>query len=211
MQLTNTLVNCLAIFLLTVTTFDVVAKQKFTTQIRSGIAEVALVNQKDIVLSTTSGLRLYKGEPYTGNVVSYYPSGQLAKLSSYQSGLRHGLLKQWFKHGELGFSAEYQAGILHGISQSWWGNGNKRSITLFEHGKINGDSFQWYSSGEIFKKMHYEKGKEVGLQQAWRRNGKLFSNYEYVNGRIFGLKRANMCVELEDENVFVQNEERRIE
>lgn len=165
-----------------------------------------LVNKKDIVISNTTGLRLFKGEPYSGDVVVYYPSGKLAKRSSYKLGLRHGFLKQWFTNGVLSFSAEYIEGVLNGITQSWWNNGNTRSISPFLNGKVHGYTSQWYATGEKFKKMHYKQGKEVGLQQAWRRNGKLYSNYEYVNGRIFGLKRANMCVELESEQIAKKNQ-----
>ena len=167
---------------------------------------VVRVNKDDIVLSKKTGLRLYKGTPFTGEVAVYYPSGQLAKLSSYTLGLRQGFLKQWFPNGKMSFSSEYSKGIVNGITTSWWSNGHLRSVSPFLNGKVHGDTQQWYATGEIFKKMHYEQGKEVGLQQAWRRNGKLYSNYEYVNGRIFGLKRSNMCVELEDEK-FVKKDQ----
>lgn len=159
------------------------------------------VEKKDISISTLTGLRLYKGKPYTGEVVLYYPSGKLAKVSNYVSGLRHGLLTQWFTNGKVSFSSEYSKGVIHGVTKSWWSNGHLRSQSTFLNGKLHGDTQQWYATGEIFKKMHYQHGKEVGLQQAWRRNGKLYSNYQYINGRIFGLKRANMCVELEDEKL----------
>ncbi len=166
------------------------------------IKNIQLVNKKEITISKKTGLRLYKGKPYSGNVAVYYPSGRLSKLSTYVLGLRHGLLKQWFSNGVLSFSAQHAKGILNGDSKSWWRNGNKRSISPFLNGKVHGDTMQWYATGEVFKKMHYEFGKEVGLQQAWRRNGKLYSNYEYVNGRIFGLKRSNMCLELKDEKII---------
>jgi hypothetical protein len=48
-------------------------------------------------------------------------------------------------------------------------------------------------------------GQPVGLQQGWRKNGKLYTNFEYRNGRAYGLRNANLCVELEDENLVVQN------
>lgn len=44
-------------------------------------------------------------------------------------------------------------------------------------------------------------GREEGMQKAWRENGKIYNNYEAKNGRIFGLKRANLCYELENEEV----------
>jgi antitoxin component YwqK of YwqJK toxin-antitoxin module len=206
------LINSLVLFTLLYTSFSYVYQQFFPEKLTTFEQKVlslpettkTIVNKRDIVLSNTSGLRLYKDQPYTGQVATYYASGQIAKLSDYQSGLRHGSLQQWFNDGTLGFKAEYIDGILHGASKSWWGNGRLRSSSYFHQGKVHGESMQWYASGEMFKKMNYKHGKEVGLQQAWRRNGKLFSNYEYVNGRIFGLKRANMCVELKDEIIFEQ-------
>jgi hypothetical protein len=146
------------------------------------------VLSQHISISHTTGLRLYQKEPFSGDAVTYYPNGEMAKLAHFEQGLRDGFLKQWFDNGTLAFDSKYR--------------GNMRSESIYLQGKVNGVSLQWYATGELFKKMNYENGLEVGLQQAWRRNGKLYSNYQYINGRVFGLKRANMCVGLEDENVI---------
>lgn len=175
------------------TSFDLIALEKLR------------VDKKQIVISKTSGLRLFQGQPYTGEVASYYPSGQLAKLSDFKQGLRDGNLKQWFSNGQLSFHSTYKSGVLEGETKSWWSNGMLRSVTGYQNGKVHGVVRQWYATGEKFKKLHYEFGKETGLQQAWRQNGKLYSNYEYVNGRVYGLKRANMCVELNDEKLLPSN------
>lgn len=160
------------------------------------------VLSQHISISHITGLRLYHKEPFTGDAVTYYPNGKMAKLAHFEQGLRDGFLKQWFDNGTLAFDSKYRAGVLEGTTRSWWSNGNMRSESIYLQGKVNGVSLQWYATGELFKKMNYENGLEVGLQQAWRRNGKLYSNYQYINGRVFGLKRANMCVGLEDENVI---------
>ncbi|MCL1152332.1 toxin-antitoxin system YwqK family antitoxin [Shewanella ulleungensis] len=159
------------------------------------------VASQHISISPTTGLRMYQNSPFTGDAVTFYPNGQMAKLAHFEQGLRDGFLRQWFENGTLAFDSHYVFGVLEGITRSWWSNGNMRSESVYHQGKVNGTSLQWYATGERFKKMNYVDGVEAGLQQAWRRNGKLFSNYQYINGRVFGLKRSNMCVGLENEEV----------
>jgi len=60
------------------------------TKMLASVNNPVRVAKQDIVISKKTGLRLYQGKPYTGDVVVYYPSGEIAKLSNYQSGLRHG-------------------------------------------------------------------------------------------------------------------------
>ena len=163
------------------------------------------VAESEITIDESRGLRLYQGQPFSGEAVKFYPSGQLAKKESFKQGLRDGYLQQWFYNGTLAFDSRYLAGQLAGLTQSWWSNGNLRSATPYVNGKVHGVSLQWYATGELFKKMNYMQGQELGLQQAWRRNGKLYSNYEYKEGRVYGLKRANMCVGLEDEELSLLN------
>lgn len=167
--------------------------------------QVIQVAESEITLDAASGLRLYQGQPFSGEALEFYPSGQMAKKESFKQGLRDGLLQQWFYNGTLAFDSRYLAGQLSGLTQSWWSNGNLRSTTPYVDGKVHGVSLQWYATGELFKKMNYMQGQELGLQQAWRRNGKLYSNYEYKEGRVYGLKRANMCVGLEDEELSLLN------
>jgi len=130
---------------------------------------VPQISKTEIILSPETGLRMHKNTPYTGDVVSYYPTGELYKLERFKQGLRQDFLKQWFKSGVLSFHANYHAGVQQGKTTSWWGNGMTRSETTFIAGQVNGLSLQWYATGQRFKKMNYRNGKEVGLQQAWRK------------------------------------------
>lgn len=158
-----------------------------------------------LTLSKKTGLRIYQGEAFTGEAVSYYASGSLATSQYFKQGKRAGVLRKWFPDGTLSFESNYLNGRLHGETKSWWKNGKLRTQNTYVEGKTEGVSYAWYISGEKFKQMNYVAGKEVGIQQAWRKTGELYSNYEYVNGRIFGLKRANMCYGLEDEKVSSSN------
>ncbi len=171
----------------------------------SGLAQIQLgdkpVAANEITIAMNTGVRMYRGLPFTGEAVTYYASGQIAKLEQFEAGRRDGFLRQWYENKVLAFDSHYVAGRLEGQTTSWWKNGNLRSVSPYVEGRVTGESKQWYVTGELFKKMHYIDGQEVGLQQAWRQNGKLYSNYHYINGRVFGLKRSNMCVGLEDEKV----------
>lgn len=170
-----------------------------------------IITAKDSVLlsaltiSKVNGLRMFHGEPFSGEAIKIYSSGGLASSEYFQQGKRSGILKKWFPNGVLSFESHYLNGKLHGETKSWWKNGNLRSHGFYVNGKTEGKSNAWYSTGEKFKQMNYTAGKEVGIQKAWRKTGELFSNYEYVNGRIFGLKRANMCYGLEDEKISDSN------
>ena len=150
------------------------------------------------------GERAYKQRPYTGEVVTYYSSGQLSTSDMFVNGRRQGYAKRWFANGVLAYESNYVSGVREGVEKSWWDNGNRRTKAVFVKGKKDGEAFSWYRNGPKFKKSNYSSGLPTGLQQGWRRNGKLFTNYEYKNGRIYGLKKANSCVGLKDETVTLQ-------
>lgn len=145
------------------------------------------------------GQRIYQNKPFSGEMVSYHSSGNLATSDYFVHGRREGFSRKWFRDGTLGYESYYKKGARDGYTRSWWFNGNPRSEFFYVDGKPQGTAWRWYRSGAKFKKFNYQAGKPVGLQQGWRENGKLFSNFEYKNGRIYGLRKANNCVGLEDE------------
>ncbi len=152
-------------------------------------------------LNPVKGLVYYKNEPFTGVSATYMGDDKLFSTIDYVDGKKHGSFKKWYPDGTLSYQGNYVLGKKQGYSKSWWKNGVQRSEANFEKGVAHGIQLQWYKSGAKFKRLHLNYGKEEGLQQSWRENGKLYCNYEARNGRIFGLKRANLCYELEDENV----------
>ncbi|AFU99256.1 toxin-antitoxin system YwqK family antitoxin [Simiduia agarivorans] len=149
----------------------------------------------------SKGLRLYRDRPFTGTAVSYHDNGALRSAQQFREGRRHGYLREWFEEGQLAFDASFARGERHGLMKSWWRNGNPRSSSFYLHNQLDGESLHWYRTGEKFKRLYYRQGKPEGLQQGWRQNGKLFSNYEYRNGRLYGLNKANLCVELNNEDI----------
>jgi len=164
-----------------------------------------IVDLTEISIDKTTGLRMYEGQPYSGEARLYLVDGTLTRAEQFKEGRRHGFLRMWFPDGSPSFDSSYEAGKRDGTTISWWDNGNLRSRTHYVGDQPDGVAWSWYRTGEKFKRYHYEAGQPVGIQQGWRRNGKLFSNFEYRGGRAYGLRNSNLCVELEDELVAYSN------
>lgn len=160
------------------------------------------VNFEELNLLTDKGIFVHNDIPFTGIATDFYPnSDQLKRRITFKKGKKDGLFEQFFADGKNSQTIIYKNGKRHGKSKTWWSNGNIRTISNFENDKGQGLQEQFYQEGMIFKRLHLDKGKEKGLQQAWRSNGDIYVNYEAKNGRNFGLKRANLCFELEEEEV----------
>jgi len=169
------------------------------------LPQVTVIDRAELSVDQTLGLRVYKGQPFTGEA-RIYKQQQLVSSEYFVDGKRHGLYIKYFANGQVSYQAVFKDGLRHGEATSWWQNGNLMSKTPYTEGKMHGFAYQWYKTGEKFKLYHYENGETSGLQQAWRKNGELFSNFEYRNGRIFGLHKADLCVELEDENIVLASQ-----
>ena len=163
----------------------------------------SVVDKSLVSIERSTGDRMYQGFAFSGDAVTYHPSGQLATLEQFEDGRWHGRSSRWFEDGTLSQESFYDRETPTGTHRSWWPNGNIKSQSEYVNGKLNGVLLKWYESGEIFKKLNYLDGNTFGLQQAWRENGALFANHEFRNGRVFGLNNSNMCTGLKDEAIAV--------
>ena len=159
------------------------------------------LSKSEIELRPNEGRYYHLGQEFTGIAQSHNAQGMLVEEEVFEMGVRAGLRKKWYDHGQISYEAYYIKGKLNGPSRTWWANGNLRSESNFQEGVATGTQKQWYQSGAMFKEINLVNGKEEGMQRAWRENGKLYNNYEARNGRIFGLKRANLCYDLDNEEV----------
>lgn len=162
-----------------------------------------VVDKSQISIERSTGNRMYLDTIFSGDAVTYHPSGQIATLEQFENGRWHGKSFRWFKGGTLSQASFYDRETPVGVHRSWWPNGNPKSQSEYANGKLNGVLLKWYESGEKFKRLNYLDGYTAGLQQAWRENGALYANHEYRNGRVFGLNNSNMCSGLKDEKIAV--------
>lgn len=145
----------------------------------------------------------YQNQPFSGQLVSFYPNGLKKELTNIWQGRRHQISQHWFSDGYLRVSATFKKGKLHGEKKLWSQEKDHSLIAQlnYKEGKAHGQQLMWYPSGELYKRLHLNNGKEEGIQQAFRKNGALYANYEAKNGRIYGLKKASLCYGLEEEEL----------
>ncbi len=162
----------------------------------------AQVDRADLELRADEGRVYHQGARFTGIAVRY-DGGTLVERVAYRDGKKEGRTERWASDGTLSERATYAANRRHGTAETWWPDGTLRSESHFTDGVADGVQRQWYRSGALFKEVHLVDGQEAGLQRAWRENGVLYANYEARDGRIYGLKRANLCYELDGEQLVV--------
>ncbi len=163
------------------------------------ITDTLYVNTDSITIQTIGGKGLYKGELFTGYAAKFFENNQPAEKVFYLNGKKEGIAKYWFENGTIRKTKNFAHNRLNGRTIIYFENGQKASLRNYLNNKLDGIQEEWYENGKIFKRQNCIAGKEEGLQQAWTRNGKIFANYEARNGRIFGLKRTNLCVNVKDE------------
>mgnify|MGYP003651573013 FL=1 len=159
------------------------------------------VAKEDLKLNPKEGKWYYQNKPFNGYSVVYYANDTLAEKVGYYDGKKEGKAFKWFADGTLKKEYFYVANHLDGTVKTWWPSGAPSTESHYVNGTKHGEQKVWYANGQLSRKTQINNGKEEGLQQAWLENGKLYVNYEAKNGRIFGMKRSNLCYELEDEIV----------
>ncbi|UMB54648.1 toxin-antitoxin system YwqK family antitoxin [Lutibacter sp. A64] len=179
-----------------------------TEPIENSVIEVAKFSKVEVTkdqlkLNGNEGNWYYKNQLFTGFLIHRNSEGILEQKVGFYKGKKEGIAKVWFSNGQLKVVSYYQKNKLEGSYKSWWINGVLASEAIYKNGKLEGVEKRWYNSGQLAKKMHYINGIEAGMQQAWLKNGKIYVNYEAKNGRIFGMRKANLCYQLEDEIVIM--------
>lgn len=152
-------------------------------------------------LNPQEGNWYYKGKPFTGNAISYFPNKTKKEILPFYQGKKNGFELKWFSNGRLQKKSFYKNNKLEGVVKSWWENGAMASESHYNHGIRNGVQKTWHPNKKMARLNTLKNGVEEGLQQAWLENGKIYVNCEMKNGRTFGLKRAVLCYELKKEIV----------
>ena len=141
--------------------------------------------------------------PFSGYAEIHLSNGQLYEQFGVLNGRMQNQSIEWFPNGEVRRIAHYHHGKLHGENKIWSQDSGYVLIAHLNYtlGKVDGLQRKWYTTGEVYQELNFDMGKEKGKQKAYRKNGAMYANYEAINGRIFGLMRANLCVDLENQEV----------
>ncbi|PTL78335.1 toxin-antitoxin system YwqK family antitoxin [Vitiosangium sp. GDMCC 1.1324] len=98
-------------------------------------------------------LIVWRGQPFTGVAVEFFPDGTLCSEVPHLNGVRHGLVRAWHPSGQLRKEANLWQGGLHGYLHEWDEQGRLISEERGELG-IGVAEKRWDEQGRLIKDWH---------------------------------------------------------
>jgi len=124
-----------------------------------------------------------RGNPFNGEFIDYYYSGDKKEQGSFAKGKLNGAYKVYYKNGKLSVEREYRGGVAdgmekeysedgslkqkgnfvdgkeEGIWEMYFPNGQVKQRSTFVHGVMNGEITIYYSTGQLYVVEFAENGK----------------------------------------------------
>ena len=117
----------------------------------------------------------------TGAWRSYYPSGQLEKLTAHDdAGELDGPYKEYFDNGELSIEGTYRHGQPEGTARLYHYCGALRETRPYQGGSINGEAVFYYPNGKLQRRAAYKADKQEGPETAYYPDGTVEYRYQYA-------------------------------
>ena len=95
----------------------------------------------------------WKGQPFTGVAIEFFPDGTLCSEVPHLDGVRHGLVRAWHRSGQLMEEKSLRHGGLHGYAREWDAQGRLISERIGEFG-IETSERRWDEQGRLIKEWH---------------------------------------------------------
>jgi hypothetical protein len=102
----------------------------------------------------------WRGQPFTGIAVEFFPDGTLCGEVPYVNGIEHGLVRAWHPSGQLMEEKNLWYGGLHGYARMWDEQGRLISEELGELG-IGIAEKRWDEQGRLI--MDWQMGPKDNL------------------------------------------------
>jgi antitoxin component YwqK of YwqJK toxin-antitoxin module len=110
----------------------------------------------------------WKGQPFTGVAVEFFPDGVIRGEVSHLNGLRHGLVREWYHSGQLKEESSLWHGGLHGYERIWDEQGRLISETIGEFG-IGIAEKKWDEQGRLIRDWHISPTDSLYNEWQFRR------------------------------------------
>ncbi|WP_257454893.1 toxin-antitoxin system YwqK family antitoxin [Archangium lipolyticum] len=118
------------------------------------MTDIPRVHFDELELVVRDGYYLYwKGQPFTGFAVEFFPDGTLQSEVHHVDGIENGPKREWFPSGKLMEEANLWNGGLHGYERVWDEQGRLRSERRGEFG-IPITEKRWDEHGGLMKDWH---------------------------------------------------------
>jgi MORN repeat protein len=95
----------------------------------------------------------WKGKPFTGVAVEFFPDGTLCSEVPHLDGVRHGLVRAWYPSGQLSEEKNLWQGGIHGYARLWDEQGRLISERIGELG-IRIAEKRWDEQGKLIREWH---------------------------------------------------------
>jgi antitoxin component YwqK of YwqJK toxin-antitoxin module len=129
--------------------------------------------------------------PYTGTCVSCYPSLVLEEKLNFVDGKRQGTDTSYYKSGCIQSIQSYQIGLENGATYIYYDSVNLVHFEIwYQNGQLHGPSIKWSAKvlADTLMYKHYKSGKLDGPQRSYFTNGKIRKSSYYRDGLIDGLQ-----------------------
>lgn len=151
-------------------------------------------------------LRKDYATPYSGTCVSCYSNMIIEEKLNFLEGKRQGTDTSYYKSGCLQSIQSYQIGLENGPTYVFYDSTNRVQFEIwYQAGQLHGPSIQ-FSSGELADTLmykHYKNGKLDGPQRTYFPNGKIRKISNYKEGLAEGAQITfNMRGQKESEIYF---------
>ncbi len=133
----------------------------------------------------------YQSNLKEGNWVAFYPNQFLAKMVTYQHGLKEGILIQMDRKGKVTLTEHYRNDKLDGVAISYGQSADvPLSVIHYADGMKNGLFRQYYDNGKIQEETWFRDNLKHGLSRWNNKTGQRVAEYNYENGNFSGIQKT---------------------
>lgn len=123
--------------------------------------------------------------PYTGTCISCYPSLVVEEKLNFVNGKRQGTDTSFYRSGCIQSIQSYQIGLENGATYIYYDSSNRVQFEIwYQNGQLHGPSIQWSAKAlaDTLMYKHYKNGKLDGPQRSYFPNGKIRKSSVYTDG-----------------------------
>ena len=140
----------------------------------SGCSKV--INEVDTIQREGVYFVAGSNQPYSGDIITHYDSGEIETKFSLKQGIEHGLFQRFFRDGRLAIESNYFEGVRNGKYRDYHANGRLNSDQEFKMGEyVSAEHF--HDTGELYYRLT-TIAKNTELHGWFYKNGG--HNYAYT-------------------------------
>lgn len=123
----------------------------------------------------------------TGEITSYYSTGEKSQHYFMKNGKTDGLVEIWYPCGNIKEKLFYKEGQIDGRGEVFFANGQKSTEYNYENGKLSGEYKTWHEDGKPRAQYVNKDGKANGPYIERFTNGKVVKSGSYRDDELDGL------------------------